>query len=382
LSFLYPVKLPASFRAKIWGNRSLDPWFLSETLPENRIGEVWYSFEENRIQDGPFTGLTLADLIDKFGTRLMGTEYPPHAIRRRTDLGENVPVNYSQPYFPILSKLLFTSDRLSVQVHPDDEHAMRQHNETGKTEAWHIVTAEPKAQIALGLNETLSSTRFRHLATTGKIVDSLNWIDVKQGDTYFVAPGTVHALGPGLVICEIQQNSDLTYRIYDYGRTDVDECPRPLHIDQAVTASCFDEYTPRAVPPFVFSKPKTGMRRELLVACSHFAMEKISWTGTNHFDLSGIGPELFIFLEGHGQMNVAAINQNFPSSVKNEFSSQSCVNYSLGDAFMLPCEISKFTLHPETHTVAIRAYIPNLEKLTKSLQLSGATSEHLSMLIR
>lgn len=382
MSFLYPVKLPASFRPKIWGNRSLDPWFLPENLPEDRVGEVWYSFEENRIQDGPLAGLTIADLIDKFGTRLMGSEYRPHVTRRQTALGENAPVNDSQPYFPILSKLLFTSDRLSVQVHPDDEHAMRHHNETGKTEAWHIVTAEPKAQIALGLKETLSSTRFRHLTTTGQIVDSLNWIDAKQGDTYFVAPGTVHALGPGLVICEIQQNSDLTYRIYDYDRPDVDECPRPLHVDQAVTASCLDGYTPRAVPPFVFSKPKTGMRRELLVACSYFAMEKISWAGTNHFDLSRIGPELFIFLEGRGQMNVAAINPSLSVSVEHEFSSQSCVNYSLGDAFMLPCEIPKFTLHPETPTVAIRAYIPNLEKLIESLQLSGATPEHLSMLIR
>ena len=118
------------------------------------------------------------------------------------------------------------------------------------------------------------------------------------------------------------------------------------------------------------------------MACSYFAMEKISWMGTNHFDLSGIGPELFIFLEGRGQMNVIAINPSLPISVEHESSSQSCVNYSLGDAFMLPCETPGFTLHPETRTVAIRAYIPNLGKLIESLRLSGATSEHLSMLIK
>ena len=308
MSFLYPVKLPPSFRPKIWGKRNLGPWFLSKNLPGNRIGEVWYSFEDNRIQDGPFVGLTVSDLIGKFGKRLMGPDYRPNATQRRSASKENTPVSYPQPYFPILSKLLFTSDRLSIQVHPNDEHAMRHHNGTGKTEAWHIVAAEPKSQIALGLKETLSSEKFRRLATTGKIIDYLNWIDVKRGDTYFVAPGILHALGPGLVICEIQQNSDLTYRVYDYGRPSIDGCLRPLHVDQAATASCFDKYDPRSVPPFSFFESKTDTRRELLVACPYFAMEKISWMRAGYFEFSGVSPELLIFLEGCGQMNVTAVN--------------------------------------------------------------------------
>ena len=111
-------------------------------------------------------------------------------------------------YFPILTKLLFTADRLSVQVHPDDNYALAHEGGPGKAEAWCVAAAEPGARIALGVKEGLSTDELRRSAETGEITDYLNWIEVKPGETYFVPPGTLHALGPGLVICEVQQNSD------------------------------------------------------------------------------------------------------------------------------------------------------------------------------
>jgi mannose-6-phosphate isomerase len=164
------VRLTASLREKVWGKTRLAPWFPDSKEP---IGEAWF----------------LAD----------------------RDL-------------PLLVKLLFTADRLSVQVHPEDgEDGPR-----GKTEMWYILGAEPGAAIALGFREPVTRERLRESTKTGEIEQLLNWVPVRAGETYFTPAHTVHAIGGGIVLCEIQQNSDVTYRLWDYGR------PRELHVDQAV----------------------------------------------------------------------------------------------------------------------------------------------------
>jgi len=132
---------------------------------------------------------------------------------------------------PILVKFILTFDKLSVQVHPDDLYAKRHHNSAGKTEMWHIMEAQPGARIAAGFRQNLSRERIRQAASSGEIEDLLEWHEAKPGDTFFIPAGTVHAIGGGLVLCEIQQHSDITYRLYDYGR------PRELHLDHAVAVS-------------------------------------------------------------------------------------------------------------------------------------------------
>ena len=126
---------------------------------------------------------------------------------------------------PLLVKLLFTSDNLSVQVHPGDAYAREHHNSRGKTEMWHILRAEPEAKIALGLRERVTPERLREAAQSGEIMELLNWVPARPGDTFFVPAGTIHAIGGGLALCEMQQHSDITYRLYDYGR------PRELHLE-------------------------------------------------------------------------------------------------------------------------------------------------------
>jgi mannose-6-phosphate isomerase len=164
-----PIRLTPSLREKVWGRKQLAPWFPDSGVP---IGEAWF----------------LAD----------------HEL-------------------PLLVKLIFTSERLSVQVHPDDgEDGLR-----GKTEMWHILEAEPGASIALGFREPIDRERLWAASRSGEIEELLNWIPVQAGETYFTPAHTVHAIGAGIVLCEIQQHSDVTYRLWDYGR------PRETHVEKA-----------------------------------------------------------------------------------------------------------------------------------------------------
>jgi mannose-6-phosphate isomerase len=199
------VRLTPSLREKVWGKTRLAPWFPDSEKP---IGEAWF----------------LAD----------------------RDL-------------PLLVKLLFTSDRLSVQVHPEDgEDGPR-----GKTEMWYILDAEPGAAIALGFREPVTRERLRESTKTGEIEQLLNWVPVHAGETYFTPAHTVHAIGGGIVLCEIQQNSDVTYRLWDYGR------PRELHVDQAVAIADL------SVHPGASRPVPIGEGREELVRSKFFVTELV-----------------------------------------------------------------------------------------------------------
>jgi len=200
------VRLAPSLREKVWGRTHLAPWFPDSSQP---VGEAWY----------------LADRE-----------------------------------LPLLVKLIFTSERLSVQVHPDDgEDGPR-----GKTEMWHILSADPGASIALGFRELMSRERLREAARTGEIEDLLNWIPVTAGQTFFAPAHTVHAIGGGIVLCEIQQNSDVTYRLWDYGR------PRPIHVEQALPIADLGVHSGAIVPVPI------GAGRDLLVRSRHFVTEMVS----------------------------------------------------------------------------------------------------------
>ncbi|MGH6960608.1 MAG: class I mannose-6-phosphate isomerase, partial [Dongiaceae bacterium] len=186
---------------------------------------------------------------------------------------------YEAPGFPLLAKFLFTSAKLSVQVHPDDEFARAREGGCGKTEMWYVLRAEPGAAVALGLIDTLTPDELRAAALSGEIEHRLNWTPVRAGDAVLVPAGTLHTIGPGLALCEIQQHSDLTYRFYDFGRG------RELHIERAVAA--------------VRLAPHPGPLQpdgNTLVACEHFVVERrraFSPLSRSH---------LLLFLEGRGTL--------------------------------------------------------------------------------
>jgi mannose-6-phosphate isomerase len=222
--------------------RDLAPWFAVRGL-ESPVGEVWLTGEDNRTDDGT----TLGELC---------------RTHRREVLG-SLPTDK-----PLLLKFIFTSERLSVQVHPDDEYAKVHHNSPGKTEAWYVLDAQPESVLGLGLTQKLTAEQARSAAQDGSIEKLLDWEAVEAGECYFVPAGTVHAIGSDLTVFEVQENSDITYRLYDYGR------PRELHLDRGLEVAKLEPY------PGSPSRQVLGNDRELLIACPHFHLERRNLTGT------------------------------------------------------------------------------------------------------
>jgi mannose-6-phosphate isomerase len=224
-----PIRLTPSLREKVWGKTRLAPWFPDSQKP---IGEAWFLTERE---------------------------------------------------LPLLVKLLFTSERLSVQVHPDDgEDGPR-----GKTEMWHILEAEPGATIALGFREPITRRRLLESTRTGEVERLLNWIPVHPGETYLTPAHTVHAIGAGIVLCEIQQNSDVTYRLWDYGR------PRELHVAQAVAVADLTVHPGAADPRQVRSK--------------HFVTEVVNLAAGAEYRPEPRQCQLFICIQGSGTIGTQAV---------------------------------------------------------------------------
>jgi mannose-6-phosphate isomerase len=190
----------------------------------------------------------------------------------------------AEPPLPILVKLLSTNEKLSVQVHPDGECGV------GKTEMWHILSAKPGAQIALGFEQPIGAEALRATALSGEIEGLLRWIPVRAGETYFIPAGTIHAIGAGITLCEIQQNSDITYRLYDYGR------PRDLHLDRAVEAADLDAWQH---PGACLGQDLPGGWKRL-AKCRHFATDSREVSGPLRYVASQSSFELLMVLEGAG----------------------------------------------------------------------------------
>jgi mannose-6-phosphate isomerase len=209
---LYPLLLQPQFHERVWGTRELAP-FYSPEIAGGPIGEAWLTGDDCRVANGPLAGRTLAELARQFGARLSG-DTESDATR-----------------FPLLIKFLFPREKLSVQVHPDDACAAETGQPCGKTECWYVLRADRGAQIGLGLKPGTSKAEVERAIRETRMEHLLNWIDVHEGDMIYVDAGTIHTIGGGAVIVETQQNSDTTYRLYDYGR------PRELHIENGLRAA-------------------------------------------------------------------------------------------------------------------------------------------------
>jgi len=225
----------------VWGRESLLPYFSTPT-GTTRIGEVWFTFEEN------FTSLgkNLGELLREHPEILGSAADPRHP-----------------GVCPLLVKLLFTTERLSVQVHPDDTYAAHHHQSLGKTEAWYVMDSQPPGEVAVGFGETITPEKLKESALSGEIETLLDWRKVSAGDVVFTPAGTVHAIGAGVTICEIQENSDITYRLYDYGR------PRELHLEHGTTVSHLGVH---AHQPEI---RQLAPGRQELLTCDYFRIEKL-----------------------------------------------------------------------------------------------------------
>ncbi len=257
-----PVRLPSLAKEKVWGSTHLSPWYPDS---DKNIGEVWFE----------------ADL-------------------------------------PLLVKFIFTSENLSVQVHPDDDFASKYENSRGKTEMWHILRAEPGARIAIGFHEAISPNHLRSASASGEIEKLLKWVNVRAGETYFIPAGTVHAIGAGIALCEIQQHSDVTYRLYDYGR------PRELHLDKAAQVSSLRAHEGKPVP--------------LPIASEYFHTNLQEASKPLQYAADPARFQLLVILEGAGTIAGQA--------------------YRLGEAWYVPAGIEPFTIEPDRATRMLRTQPP------------------------
>jgi len=270
-----------ALHVKVWGGRRLET-LMGKALPTAEpYGESWEIHDTATVANGPLAGQTLADVLKQYGHDLVGVKNDPA-------LG-----------FPLLVKFLDAADWLSVQVHPNDAQAQQYDGEPrGKTEAWYVLAGEPGSQLVYGMQAGTSKAEMAAAIRENRLEPLLNYVEVEPGDALFVSPGTVHALGPGLLIYEIQQSSDLTYRLYDWGRLGLDGQPRAMHIDKG-TAASITEYAPTVL---------RGTGDRVLVECAYFRTTTRSFTG-NAVELpTGGAFQLLTVIEGELTVTAADVS--------------------------------------------------------------------------
>lgn len=303
---LYPLTFTPVYKEKIWGGRVLEE-LLGRDLPQGLIGESWdvaaHPHGMSVVDQGPLAGRTLEELVRQYGVDLLG-------LKGINDQGK----------FPLLLKLIDAKQDLSVQVHPDDEY-VRQHGQDtwGKTEMWYIVHSEPEAWIIWGLRPGVTKEGFAEAIEQGGegIMECLNKVYVKQGELYPISSGLIHALGAGVVVAEIQQNSDTTYRVYDWDRLDDQGQPRELHVEQALEVIDFS--VEALDPQYQFSRCE-----------EHFKLNILNQPKALTLEL-GDGFQILTSLQG-----VAEIDYN-----------GRIASLSVGQSCLLPANLGRCTLSAE-----------------------------------
>ena len=313
---MYPIKFENLYYEKIWGGRDLERF--RDNVPEGCIGESWdiacHKNGTGIVANGYLKGLSFKELIDKYGEKVVGRK-----------------INKEE--FPLLIKLINSKDKLSVQVHPDDEYAKKVENEFGKTEAWYVVDAEEGASLIVGTKDC-NKDIFKKAIEDGNLEPYLNKVSVKKGDMFYVKSGLVHAICEGVIIAEIQQSSDTTYRVYDYNRG------RELHVDKALDVIDFDLKCEK-IKGIKISEE--GLEKTILCLSEFFAIEKYEIKGKvkESSDLDRFF--LFTCVEGNGKI----------ISLENE------LDINMGDSILIPASLGEYTL--EGNFTLLKSYVPDLE---------------------
>ena len=283
-----PFRIEPTFSPRIWGSHSLAPLYPEKTNLPEPIGEAWLTDVNCRVAAGVFAGKTLAE-----AWREMPAEW-------RGD-------NFSEPgAFPLLVKFIFPTDKLSIQVHPDDEYASAHEKAAGgrgKTEMWHAVSAEPGASLLLGVKQGVTREHFLEAMKNHTLEELFQRHNVQTGDTFFVPARTPHTIGPGMILCEVQEYSDLTYRVYDYGRLDASGKPRELHIEKALAVMSFEGKSGGKVSPRSLIPNCTGFAH--LVDCPYFSVDRLEVDRMAHFKTAKLERgrsrfSLLVVLSGEG----------------------------------------------------------------------------------
>lgn len=289
----YIMKLEAPCKDYIWGGNRLRNEF-GKKSDADKIAESWelscHKDGESVVSNGEFKGKTLSEVITECGKEILGTNCQRF---------EN---------FPILIKLIDALDNLSVQVHPNNDYALRVEKEYGKTEMWYIVDCDEGAELLYGFKHEISKEEFEQRIKNNTLLEVTNNVPVHKGDVFFIESGTLHAIGKGILIAEIQQNSNTTYRIYDYGRVGKDGKPRELHIEKAVEVT-------ELVPPKYPTKPmgvvvaENGYDKQLLSTCEYFNVHKLNIYEQAELEATDGSFNSILVLDGEGKIGDVALKK-------------------------------------------------------------------------
>ncbi len=280
---LYPLKLIPVSKETIWGGDRLKKSYNKKADFEN-IAESWELCvrpkEMSMIANGECKGQSLGDYIKSNGTSVICE-------------------NFNSDRFPLLIKFIDARDRLSIQVHPDDEYGLKNENEFGKTEMWYIVEADEGAQLVYGLKQGCTVEDFRKAVDAGETESMLNFVNIHAGETYFIPSGLVHAIGAGILIAEIQQNSDVTYRVYDYNRRQADGTLRQLHTEKALDV--IKPLTSDEIEKIRFSKGNSG--NDTLANCDYFKVKRLNIDGKTELSADKKTFQSLLCMSGNAKIN-------------------------------------------------------------------------------
>ena len=326
----YPLKFKPLYKDYIWGGRNLEQ--LGKELPEGNVAESWelscHPDGQSIILNGGLKDMYLDELIKKYRADVIGTSLPSSAIDK----------------FPLLIKFIDANDRLSVQVHPKDEYArINENGELGKNEMWYIISAKDGAKLVYDVAPGTTRETFRKAIDEGKINECLNYVPVKAGDMLNIPAGLVHAIGKGIVLAEVQQNSNTTYRVYDYDRVDKNGNKRPLHVEKALDVINFEGAgTGEKAVGLGYSESDYHMN--IKIANSYFAIEEIDLHGKMSEKADGSKFFINIFTEGSGRM----------------IYSDGSIDVKFGETVLIPASMGDYTL--EGNLKVIKTYVPDIEK--------------------
>ncbi len=323
---LYPLKFEPILKDKIWGGTKLKSQF-NKSSESDELGESWeisgFDNDESVVINGFLAGNTLPELIEIYMGELVG---------------DNI-YNQFGDMFPLLFKFIDANQNLSIQVHPGDEVAAERHNSFGKTEMWYVLDAEFGAELIIGFSKNCSKYEYLDALNQNKVEDLLQKVPVKKGDVFFIPAGLVHAIGKGVVLAEIQQSSDITYRIYDYNRTDESGKERELHTEQALDVINFEA----SKNPVINYIPLLNVITPL-VKCDYFTTRMLRFNQSITRYYSSIDSfVVYMCLEGN-----FVIEHNVEKYIVNK-----------GDTFLIPACIEELILIPDSEVTLLEVYVEN-----------------------
>lgn len=321
------IKLKPTLHETIWGGSALAQ-VAGKSVPTGaHVGESWETEVGNVAENEPYAGVDLGTLVKRFGVRLLGS-------RAVEVFGER---------FPLLTKFIDANDDLSVQVHPDDAYA-REHEggKLGKTEAWYILRVKPGARLVYGLERAATADEVRRAIADNRLEELLHYVEVKPGDVVYVPAGTVHAIGAGIVLYELQEYSDVTYRLYDYGRVQSNGMPRDLHIEPSLAVMRYEPSSPATVKPVALLSPNIALKRRALVGSRYFLLEEVALAGSVGAAVRPSSCEIVTVLEGAARLRS---------------SGGETVSLDQGETAVLPAYMGSYTWEGE-HARVLRSYVP------------------------